>query len=68
MNQFPVNIGQSIMAPLKLECQFRMVNTQKVQNCGVQVVNVNRVPCDSISLSEFVMSWPGGQYTIAKGI
>jgi len=39
-----MDIGQSVMATLALEGDLRMINAQEVQNGGVQIVNMHRIP------------------------
>lgn len=41
-----VNVGQPVTTALELIGQLLVVDTQAVQHCGVQIVNVNRLVND----------------------
>ncbi len=41
------------MATLELEGELRMVNAQEVQNGGVQIVNMHRIPSDVVTQGSF---------------
>ena len=43
-----MHIGQAILATLEFERQLPVVNAQAVQNCGVEIVNVNRTVGDVV--------------------
>lgn len=43
LHQFPMHVGQPVVAALVAECQAGVVDAQQVQHCGVQVMNVNGV-------------------------
>ena len=43
MNDFTLNICQSVIASLKTICQLFMVETQLMHNGGLQIVNVDSV-------------------------
>lgn len=43
LHEIPVNIGQTIISSLKTKRQFFVIETQQMQNCGVQVMHMNRI-------------------------
>lgn len=45
-----MHISQPIVAALKFVGEFLMVDAQALQNCGVQVVNMDRVSHDVIAI------------------
>ena len=47
---FTVHVGQSIASPLVLESQSLVIDAQKMKNRGIQVMNVDRVLRDVISI------------------
>ena len=42
-NYVAVNVGKAVMAALKLERQFLVIDSEAVQHRRVQVVNMHRV-------------------------
>src|SRR5215831_751554 len=42
-DNFPVNVCQTEMAALKLESKLGVIDSEAMENCGMQVVNMNGV-------------------------
>ena len=49
-NDTPVNIGQTVMAALKLECQFGVIDAKAMQHRRVHVVYVHRIFDDIVAV------------------
>ena len=54
VNDIPIDIGESKVTTTIAVSQTRVVDSQKMQNCGVQIVDVNLILYDRHA--EFVVS------------
>ena len=50
LHNLTVNISQPIVTTLKFERQFRVADSQAMQQCGVQIVHVNWIPGDVVAV------------------
>jgi hypothetical protein len=50
LDDISVDIGETVAATLKAEGQFCVVDAQAVEQCGMQVVDVDRVLGDVIAV------------------
>ena len=50
LDDISVDIGETVAATLKAEGQFCVVDTQAMEQCGVQVVDVDRVLGDVVAV------------------
>ena len=49
MDDVAVDVGEAEVAALMAICQLLVVDAEQVQTCGMPVMNVNRVLCDTES-------------------
>jgi hypothetical protein len=49
-NDFSVDVGQAVVAALEFVGELMMVDSQAVQDCGVEVVDVDRVADDIVAV------------------
>jgi hypothetical protein len=49
-NDFPVNVRQTEMAALKFESELCVINSEAMENCGVEVVNMDGVPGNVVAI------------------